>query len=205
MDLFEVSGGTPHRPTGGHRGRHTTGIGLTCGKVGEQAFREIPSPVRIEASRYRHHRVRGAVVALMEPREPLAGCPNYIRQATRDRRPCCVAWPEDLDKVIGSELLRRILVALDLLDDDLPLGLHGLRSKSGMGHHVGEKVHCHVEVGVGDPYAVPNHLPVGAGIQIAAHTVHFQRDALRRASLRAFENHMFEEVGKSGFTRPLVP
>ena len=103
--------------------------------------------------------------------------------------------PHGLQKEVVDKLVRRVLVHLDLFEDDLLLfiELHGIERR--VQKHVGQDVESQRDVAIDDLCVVAGRLFVGEGVEVSADAVHRLGDLARAATWRSFKKHVFDEVG----------
>ena len=106
-----------------------------------------------------------------------------------------VSLPELLGEDLVDEVVRVILVHLDLFKDDTLLAGDVFSGEGGMEDEIRENIEGRIGL-------LFKHLDVeadvflaGEGVKVAAHAVHFAGDLLRGAGGGALEDHMFDEVG----------
>ena len=107
-----------------------------------------------------------------------------------------------LREEVVDELLRRVLVHRDLLEDDLALlvDLH----ERGREDHVRHDVERRLDVVVGDTREDDGVLARGRGVELGAHRVERLRDRLRVEAARALEEQVLDEVGDARAVVALV-
>ena len=114
-----------------------------------------------------------------------------------------VASEDGLGEEVVNELLRRVLVHRDLLQDDLSLGveIREARCEDHVGHHVEGGLH----VRIGDARIDHGVLARGCGVQLAAQPVEDLGYLLRRVAAGALEQEVFEEVRGARLGVGLIP
>ena len=119
------------------------------------------------------------------------GPPQRVRAEDRPRR-------EVMDEVV-----RRVLDHRDLLEDDLPLGVHVLERRPV--EHVRHDVERGLQAHVRDARVDDGRLARSGGVQLAAELVEELGDLLRRVPRRALEEQVLDEVGHARARVRLVP
>ena len=110
--------------------------------------------------------------------------------------------PEEL---LGAQVVGGVLVHVDLLQDDPPLGLHRGLGEGGVVDHVTEDVRGLGQVLVQHPGIEAGALLGGEGVHLAADGVGLPGDVLGGAGGGAFEEHVLNEMGRAGLRRGLLP
>ncbi len=149
--------------------------------------------------------VRGVVHAREVGREILAPEAPHGLLGSQDGPAERVVRPERLREELHDEVVGGVLDHVDLFEDDLLLLGHLRGVEERVEDDVAEDLdregqvlveHLEVERGV---------LLGGEGVHVAADRVHLGRDALRRAGLRALEDHVLDEVADAAHLVGLVP
>ena len=109
------------------------------------------------------------------------------------------------EELLHAEVVGGVLVHVDLLQDDPPLGLHGLLVEFGAEHHVPEDIQGLGQVVVQDVAVEAGTLLGGEGVHLSADGVGLPGDVGGGAALGALEEHMLDEVGRAGLLVRLLP
>ena len=106
-----------------------------------------------------------------------------------------MVFPEILREELVDQHVGIVFVDLDFFKDDAALAFDFGRGEDGIENQVGENVER-------DGHVVSERLDVeadgffaGESVEVAADGVHFAGDVQRGAGTRAFEDHVFHEVG----------
>ena len=134
---------------------------------------------------------------LIEARDGLRGAED----GTAER----ITLPELLGENLVDQVVRIVLVHLDLFEDDALLACDVFAGKGGMKDEVGEDVERGLSL-------LFKHLDVeadiflaGEGIQVAAHAVDLAGDLLGGAGGGALEDHVLDKVGDAVALGRLIP
>jgi hypothetical protein len=133
-------------------------------------------------------RVGRAVVA---GERPAADRGDDVRGSDH-RAPERVVAKDCLREEVVHELLRRVLVHRDLLEDDLPLLVD--LGEGGREDHVRDHLERGVDVVVGHPRVDHGVLPRGRSVQLGTHRIERLGDLLRVEAPRALEQEVLDEV-----------
>ena len=87
---------------------------------------------------------------------------------------------------------------LDFFQNDFALALQLVRVEAGVHERVGENVDPGVKESAGQHQVVDRLVVAGPGVDLAARSLHFARDLAYAALLRAFKQHMLEDVRDAG-------
>ncbi len=93
-----------------------------------------------------------------------------------------------------NQIVGRVVVHLDLFQDDVLLLTQLLRIECRMEKHVGEHVEGQWDVPVDHLGVVARRLFVGERVEISANAVHGLRNLSRASTLRSLEEHVLDEV-----------
>ena len=102
--------------------------------------------------------------------------------------------PEVLREQLMHEVIRIVLVHLDLFEDDAALFLDVLFSEERVEHQVSEDVHRGRQVRVEALHVEADGLFGGEGVHVATNRIHLPGNLLGRAMLGSFENHVLNEM-----------
>ena len=105
-----------------------------------------------------------------------------------------MAGPQRLVEQIVDQVVGRVLVHVDLLEDHLTLCVQVPRADRGMLKHVAEVVDGHRQVAVEYTSVEARVLLRGERVHVAAHGVERLGDVSGRAGFRALEQKVLEEV-----------
>ena len=164
------------------------------GAVGEGLFQQGQEPFGDEAPRAGDDHVAGHVAPGHVGKDLVPGEGGDGLLGAQDGR------GEDRAGIVGSAggleglVLRGVLAHEDLLDDHPLLLLHLLFIEGGMEGDVGEHVHRKGQILVQDLGVEAGAFLGGESVQIPAHRVHLGGDVRRRATGRALEDHVLDEV-----------
>ena len=126
-----------------------------------------------------------------------------MTSARADHRPSQrVRAEHGLREQVVDELLRRVLVHGDLLEDDVALLVE--LAEAGREDHVRHHLDRGVDVPVRDARVDDGVLPRGGGVQLRPHRVEGLGDLLRVVRARPLEQEVLDEVGDAGAVVPLV-
>ncbi len=116
---------------------------------------------------------------------------------SQDRLAQRMILPEILGEDFMDQIVRIVLIHLDLFQNHAPLASDILRVKDRVQHQVAEHVH-------GDRQMLVQHFDVeadtflgGEGVHVAADGIHLARNFLRGAMLRTLEHHVLDEMGNA--------
>ena len=112
--------------------------------------------------------------------------------------------PDQLREEVVNAIVRRVLVVVNLLGDDvlLPLDLDGI--EAGPQREVGQDVHGQVQVLFQDPGVQAGHLAPGESVEMPADRLDRERDLEGVAMPGTLEDHVLEEVGHPRLPRRFV-
>lgn len=99
-----------------------------------------------------------------------------------------------LEEPLARDIRRIVVGHRELFEDDAALGFELLGVENGRGHHVGEHLDRHRQVAVAHLRVVAGVLLGGERVVFAADGVERDRDVEGRASGRALEEQVLEEV-----------
>jgi hypothetical protein len=160
------------------------------------ALRALQHPhelVVLEIARGRDHDVAACIHLPVVRREhSLRHVRDHVGGA--DHGPSeCMPPEHGLGEEVVHELLRRVLVHRDLLEDDVTLGIEV--GERGREDHVGHHVQCRLDVSVGHARIHHRVLARRGRVQLAAEPVEDLGDLLRGVGTRALEEQVLDEVG----------
>ncbi len=142
----------------------------------------------------RHH-IRRRAVPLGEERADVRCRESLDRvEAARGLAAEWVLGEERLEDERVHPVLGRVLVHVELFEDDLPLGLDVVVTERRLGEHVSQQVDAELDMAARQPRDVRGVLLRGEGVHVAADAVDRLGDVASRASVRALEEQVLEEV-----------
>jgi len=146
-------------------------------------------------------RVDGGVViadgGLVQPADGVRRAQNRLAQR--------VILPEVGGEDFLHQVIRAVLLHLDLFQDDALFLFDVLVAEERVKHQVGQHVEGARQVLVENLGVEAHQLLAGEGVQVAADRIHRARDLLRRAIRGALEQHVLDEVGDAVAIRGLAP
>ena len=179
-------------------------LGRLPGLQGGEPAADVLQVFLPEAAAEGDHRVVRPVVPAVEVPE---GLPGHGFQGLRGAQNGAGQGvvPKDLrEELFRAQVVGGVLVHVDLLQDDAPLGLHRLLGEGGAVDHVPEDVQGLGQVVIQDPAVEAGALLGGKGVHLAADGIGFHGDVSGGTVLSALEEHVLNEVGRTGFLRGLL-
>ena len=148
--------------------------------------------------------VAGKIGAVMQLSEILGRdrADGFFR--AQDLKAVRVGRPQRLIGEIEDLVIRRVFDRADLFEHDLSLEREIAVPQQRPAHHVGEDVERACEIGIQHARVVRGRIARGVGVERAAAGLERERDFLRRAALRALEDHVLEQVGDAHLRPRLV-
>ena len=192
----------------GHEGRgvgRRGGIRLLPGGEGGKPAAEVRQDLFGKAPRQGHHGVVRPVVAAVVVLEEGPGHGGQGLLLPQDGPGEGGAGVDVLEELFPAQVVGGVLVHIDLLQDDPPLGLHGLLVESGAEDHVPEDIQGLGQVVVQDVGVEAGALLGGEGVHLAADGVGLPGDIGGGPGLGALEEHVLDEVGRAGLPVLLLP
>src|SRR5450759_5147809 len=150
------------------------------------------------------HDVTGAVVAGDVGVGRRGARPAAGLSAPEDRPTDGMVAPQRRCEEVVDLVVWGVLVARDLLEDDLALRLTGVLGHQRVRHHVGQRLDRGPDIGVQHARVVAGVLLAGERVEFGAHAVEGLGDLRRCALRRALEHHVLDEVRHAGFVRRFV-
>jgi len=120
-------------------------------------------------------------------------------RSTKDRTAEGMLRPKAASEDIVEEILGIVEIHLDLFENDLALFLDVVGIELGPENQIRQDIEGDGQVLVKDLGVEADLFFRGESVEVAADGVHFAGDVLSAAMSGAFENHVFQEVGKSVF------
>ncbi len=158
----------------------------------------------LHVARSHHDEVPRDVMLLPEPPDLVAAPRRHRLYRPQHGPPQWVLAPHRLQEDVVHELVGRVLVHVDLLQDHLALGIEVRRLDHRVLKHVAEEVHRHGHVAVEDARVERRVLLGRVRVQVAADRIEGLGDVAGRARPRPLEEQVLKEVGCAGQPRLLV-
>jgi len=105
---------------------------------------------------------------------------------------------------LRHQILRGVLIHINLFQNDAPLQIHILLGKAGVEEHIGENVQPPVQMAAQGAGIEAGVLLGGVGVDLAADGVHVPGQLSGGAPGGAFEKHVLDKVGRAVFGRRLM-
>ena len=169
---------------------------LLCAAVqaAEVFFRQLSPLLRADVARQGQHRVlRGIAGAPVSVQLGPAEGGDASRRAG-DGAAVGVAGPEGGGEQVQHQLVRAVLVHIDLFDHHAPLPLQFVFVQQGAAVHIAEQVQRQLQIFVQGFRVIAGLLLGGEGVQDAAHVVHGGGKLQGIAGGRALEQHVLQQM-----------
>ena len=176
------------------RGLHRGDLILPAAEILRHTLQHL---LRIIAAGQGDHSFFGSVVLLAEVQQILPGIGlNLAGRAEDGLAGTLLAELGKLQQVM-DQILRRVLVHGDLLQDNAALLFQLRLIHRGVDHQVGEDVHRQFEVLVNHLGVEAGAVAAGEGVELTADGVHFLGNLAGGALFGALEYHVLQEVAKA--------
>ena len=170
-----------------------------------QLFIQLPKHfLLLEISCHRKHDIFLMIIPfIIRPNEiRIKGSNCFLRP--QNRHPQGGITPDGILQGIMHQLLRRIVVHINFLCNDIALLLHLLLCNQGMQQHITHHIQCAVNMLIQHTGMIAGIFLRGICVNLPAERIHLDRNFLCGAVLRAFKEHMLHKVRKAALLRRFI-